>query len=170
MSKDHAILNEDQVSGYFRASVGILIINHKGLVLAAERIKVPGAWQLPQGGINQGEEDEEAVLREIREELGLSALDIDDLFQPLGTHAGWFGYQLPKEDWKPKTGRGQTQKFFAYRFEGGDDRFNESIKAVPEPEFRPCKWTKMSDLVAEVWQVRRPVYEAVGRAFSEHLA
>jgi putative (di)nucleoside polyphosphate hydrolase len=168
MSKDHAKLNEDQLSGYFRANVGVLIINNKGLVLAAERIKVPGAWQLPQGGINQGEEEEEAALREIREELGFSEQDIYDLLQPFGIHPGWFGYQLPKKDWSPKNGRGQTQRFFGYRFVGTDDELNERFKG--SPEFSAWKWTGMSDLIAEVWQVRRPVYEAVRRAFSEHLA
>jgi putative (di)nucleoside polyphosphate hydrolase len=168
MSKDHAKLNEDQVSGYFRANVGVLLINRDGLVLAAERKKVPGAWQLPQGGINRGEEEEKAALREMREELGFSEQDIHDLLQPLGTHPGWFAYQLPKENWSAKTGRGQVQKFFCYCFVGRDDRLDKVFGA--SQEFSAWKWIRMSDLIDEVWEVKRPVYEAVARAFLEYLA
>ena len=168
MGKDHAKLNEDQVSGYFRANVGVLLLNRDGLVLAAERKEIPGAWQLPQGGINQGEEEEQAVLREMREEIGFSEQDIRDLLQPLGTHPGWFAYQLPRENWSAKNGRGQAQRFFAYRFVGHDDRLDEAFGA--SPEFSAWKWTSMSDLIEEVWKVRRPVYEAIERAFAQHLA
>jgi 8-oxo-dGTP pyrophosphatase MutT (NUDIX family) len=127
MSQSHEALNQNQISGYFRANVGILLINKAYLVLAAERSERPGAWQLPQGGIDQGEEEEQAAMREMREELGFDKQDINDLLQPLGTHPGWFAYQLPKADWSEKNGRGQAQKYFAYRFIGEDDQLDEKL-------------------------------------------
>ena len=178
MSKEHAKLNEDQMSGYFRANVGAVIINGDGLVFAAERSKIPGAWQLPQGGINLGEKEEQAVLREIQEELGFDERDIGNLLQRLPKESGWFAYQLPEIEWSGKNGRGQTQKFFAYRFVGLDkqldERFEEQKKqkkqAGKEIEFGDWKWERMSDLTEKAWPIRRPVYEAVERAFSEYLA
>lgn len=160
-------LQDDQISGYFRANVGILIINTKGQVLACERSEQKGAWQLPQGGIKPGEEEEEAALREMREEIGFTEDDIKTLIQPLGTHEGWFAYQLPRNLWSAKRGRGQTQKFFAYRYVGTDDRIREVFEK--SQEFSDWKWTSLSDLIDETWEVRRPVYEAVSRAYRDYL-
>ncbi len=156
------------MSGYFRGNVGILLINKKGLVLAAERSEIPGAWQLPQGGIDQGEGVEQAALRELREELGFDNQDVKNLLQSLGTHPGWLAYELPEENWSEKNGRGQAQKFFAYRFVGGDDQLDAKFSA--SKEFRSWKWVNMSDLIEKVWAVRRPVYEALAQAFSAYLA
>jgi putative (di)nucleoside polyphosphate hydrolase len=163
----HPALQEDQISGYFRANVGIVIINHKGQVLAAERRERKGAWQLPQGGIDQGEDEEQAALREMREEVGFSKEDIEQFIRPLGTHAGWFAYQLPKDLWSNKRGRGQAQKFFAYRYVGSDERLNDVFKE--SEEFSTWKWTSLTDLLDETWEVRQPVYEAVCRAFGDYL-
>lgn len=163
----HAELGEDQVSGYFRANVGILLINAQGKVLACERSEQRGAWQLPQGGIKPGEEEEEAALREMCEEVGFTEDDIEKLIEPLGTHEGWFAYQLPEDLWSAKRGRGQVQKFFAYRYVGTDDRIREVFEK--SQEFSDWKWTSLSGLIDETWEVRRPVYEAVSRAFGGYL-
>jgi putative (di)nucleoside polyphosphate hydrolase len=179
MLKEHPKLQEDQISGYFRANVGVVIINRDGLVRAGKRCDVPGdEWQLPQGGITQGEEEEQAALREIREELGLNEQDTGDLLQPLGTHDGWFAYELPKINWSTKNGRGQTQKYFAYRFIGQDDRLETRFEQLrgryeeekKELELCAWKWTSMSDLTNKAVAFRRPVYEAVRQAFSNFLA
>ena len=143
--KEHPKLNKNQISGYFRANVGNLIINTEGLVLAAERKERPGAWQLPQGGINQEESEEAAALREMREEIGLSEDDMNELMNLLGTHTGWFAYQLPEELWSEKNGRGQTQKFFAYRFLGQDEQLDEKFEK--SEEFSSWKWVRMADLI-----------------------
>ncbi|BBO16308.1 RNA pyrophosphohydrolase [Candidatus Brocadia pituitae] len=167
MRKEHPQLSEGQVSGYFRANVGILIINPKDKrVLAAERKGVRGAWQLPQGGIDQDEEESDSALREIREELGFNQRDTQNLLKPIDTYPCWFAYQLPKSS--GKHGIGQAQKFFAYHFLGEDRDLNERIKK--SEEFCAWKWIKMSELIKEVWEVRRPVYESVARAFSQWLA
>lgn len=66
----------------------MMIKNSDGLVLVAERKKRPSAWQLPQGGINLGETEQQAVIREMQEELGFNEKDMKDLLQHLGTHTG----------------------------------------------------------------------------------
>lgn len=164
----HPKLDDEQISGYFRANVGILIINSRGQVLAAERAEIEGAWQLPQGAIDPGEEEAEAAVREMQEEVGFSDEDVETLLRPLGTHPGWFAYQLPKDRWSRKCGRGQTQKFFGYRYLGDDERLNEVFSR--SEEFSNWKWIRFSDLIEETWEVRRPVYRAVVREFSGYLA
>jgi putative (di)nucleoside polyphosphate hydrolase len=168
MASEHPELSDEQISGYFRANVGILLVNSDGLVFAAERKEQPGAWQLPQGGIDQGEDEEQAARREMKEELGFVEEDLDKLLKPLGADTAWYAYQLPRDLWSKKRGRGQVQKFFAYRFIGQDEQLNEKFSA--SEEFNAWKWMSISALIEEVWTIRRPVYEAIARTFSEHLA
>ena len=164
---EHPVLQENQISGYFRANVGILIINSEGLVLVAERIERPGAWQLPQGGINQGEEEDQAVLREIKEEIGFGESEINNLLQPIGNPSNWLAYQLPKSNWSKKNGRGQVQKYFAYRYIGKDEQLDEKFSR--SQEFSAWKWISISDLIKDAWHIRRPVYISVGQTFSKYL-
>ncbi|MFW6089679.1 MAG: NUDIX domain-containing protein, partial [Gemmatimonadota bacterium] len=95
---------------YFRAGVGALIVDGSGRVLACERADVPGAWQLPQGGLRSGEDPLEGALREVEEETGVARGELE----LLDRHPEPLVYELPPEARSPKTGRGQVQYWFAF--------------------------------------------------------
>ena len=152
----------------FRANVGIVVLNGKWEVLALDRIdkdalkkgekKGTGQWQMPQGGLDEGEEPENAWKRELMEEIHVSAEDV----LLLGSYPEWLAYELPKEvrakpDVQAKQGRGQVQKWFFVRLKDG-------AKIVLEPEnpqnqeFFEHKWISLDALAEETWEVRRPIY------------
>src|ERR1043166_5390864 len=97
---------------YFRAGAGAVILNTHGLVLALERKKIPEAWQLPQGGLERGEDPLAAVLREIGEETGISREEL----ALLGDEPALLAYELPLNMRSEKTGRGQANYWFCFRF------------------------------------------------------
>jgi putative (di)nucleoside polyphosphate hydrolase len=97
-------------SQFFRANVGVAVLNDEGHLLAFERYDVPGAWQLPQGGLDEGEEPLEAARRELREETRLTW----DQVELLGEHPRWLAYELGAEQRTRDTGRGQVQSGLSY--------------------------------------------------------
>jgi putative (di)nucleoside polyphosphate hydrolase len=136
----------------YRPCVGLMILSKEGLVWVGRRIAEPGSemagrpqlWQMPQGGIDEGEEPIEAARREIFEETGMESLKL------LEEAPGWIEYDLPPDRvglvWKGKY-RGQTQKWFAFRFHG-DER---EIRINPPPggheaEFDEWAWRPMQEL------------------------
>jgi putative (di)nucleoside polyphosphate hydrolase len=144
-------------SQFFRANVGIAVVNADGEVLALERYEFPGSWQLPQGGIDEGEEPADAARRELREETGLGW----DQVELLGEHPRWLAYELEPDMRKPDTGRGQVQKWFVVRLVEPDARID--IDAIDErkghPEFRAFAWMTPTELVRRAARFRLPVYE-----------
>lgn len=144
----------------YRPCVGIALFNRDGLVFAAERIDTPGAWQMPQGGIDKGEEPRAAALRELEEEIGTNAGEI------VAETAGWLTYDLPPEllgkVWKGKY-RGQKQKWFAIRFTGGDADIDIVTR---HPEFKAWRWVALADLPSLIVPFKRAVYESVVREFA----
>jgi len=152
-------------SQFFRASVGIVVGRADGRVLVFERIDKPGEWQLPQGGLDVGEEPHEASLRELEEETGIGP----DLVELIAEHPNWLAYELPPERRRRKTGRGQVQKWFLYRFLGTDDDIDLAPPAGERQEFAAFRWITLADLVTEVWEVRRPIYQALLKAWSSRL-
>lgn len=146
---------------YFRAGAAAWIVDAKGDVLACERAGMPGAWQAPQGGLKRGESAKAAVLREIREETGLrpSALEF------VRAYPGPLVYELPPAARSPKTGRGQVQYWFLFRFRGGDD----AIRLPRGGEFGAYRWMPADRLVAKVVAFKRPVYRRVAEEFSRRV-
>ncbi|MEA2025509.1 MAG: RNA pyrophosphohydrolase, partial [Chloroflexota bacterium] len=134
-------------SQFFRANVGIVVVRADGCVLVFERTDKPGQWQLPQGGLDIGEEPREASLRELEEETGIGP----DLVELMAEHPDWLAYELPPQRRRRKTGRGQVQKWFLYRFLGTDDDIDLTPAAGERQEFSAFRWGKLADLVAEVW-------------------
>ena len=157
----------DAASLPYRPCVGVMLINADGLVFGGQRLDNPvAAWQMPQGGIDDGEKPRAAALRELWEETGITS----DLVEFIGKTHGWVTYDLPPEllgrIWGGKY-RGQKQKWFLFRFTGND----ADIRIDSEhPEFARWRWIGAADMVASIVPFKRAVYEAVVTEFRPHLA
>jgi putative (di)nucleoside polyphosphate hydrolase len=151
----------------YRPCVGIVLIDARGLVFAGQRIDSPSpAWQMPQGGIDDGEQPREAAYRELMEETGVTR----DKVAFVGKTHGWVTYDLPPElqgrVWGGKY-RGQKQKWFLFRFKGQD----ADIKiATDHPEFSTWRWILADEMVASIVPFKRAVYDQVVRSFRAYLA
>ena len=152
----------------YRKSVGVMVLNDAGLVFVGRRIdQVAGeAWQMPQGGIDDGEKPKEAAFRELWEETGVTR----DLVEHVAKTHGWVTYDLPPEllgkVWGGKY-RGQKQKWFLFRFKGRDS----DIKiATDHPEFSSWRWILADEMVDSIVPFKRAVYEEVVRSFRAYLA
>ena len=148
----------------FRANVGAVVIDSSGRVLALERADVRGAWQLPQGGLDEKEEPADAVLRELREETGIHS----DALSLLDEHPEWLAYELPEELRSERLGRGQVQKWFLFRFEGEDRDID--LTDAETVEFRAWRWMRLSDLARETIGFRQPIYQKLVAGFARYLA
>ncbi len=159
----------------YRPCVGLMVLNRQGLVWVGRRIaewdgEMAGSdklWQMPQGGIDRQEELLPAALRELYEETGMRSVTL------LAEAPDWIRYDLPAElvglAFKGKY-RGQTQKWFAFRFDGEDSEI--AINPPPgghEAEFDGWAWRPMADLPDLIVPFKRKVYEEVIAAF-RHLA
>jgi putative (di)nucleoside polyphosphate hydrolase len=146
---------------YFRAGTGAVIIDGRGLVLALERAGIAGAWQFPQGGLKEGEEPLAAAYREIAEETGIAESELELLEsapEPLA-------YELPHEARTAKTGRGQVQYWFLFRFLGNDN----AINVEQGGEFRHWRWLPFPELLQKTVEFRRPVYRRLAELFGSYL-
>ena len=147
----------------YRRGVGIVLLNAKGRVFVAERVDTPGAWQMPQGGIDKKETPRAAALRELREETGTDKARI------IATTRAWLRYDLPadlqRKVWKGKY-RGQAQKWFLMKFIGEDADID---LASEHQEFSAWKWLKLEDLPKVIVGFKREIYEQVVAAFRDKV-
>lgn len=153
----------------YRPCVGVVLINAKGLIWTGQRIDSPtpnGAWQMPQGGIDDGEKPRDAALRELWEETGVT----EDLVEYVAKTDGWLTYDLPPDlvgkVWKGKF-RGQKQKWFLFKFLGDDSRIDI---AREHPEFSAWKWCDPKEMVRSIVPFKRDVYEQVVTEFQDYLS
>ncbi len=150
----------------YRPCAGILIMNRDGRVFVGQRIDTAvEAWQPPQGGVDPGEDAEQAALRELREETGIAP----DKVTLIAEAPGEFHYDLPPELvgrlWKGKW-RGQRQRWFLFRFDGEDSDVNI---ATAHPEFRAWRWVDPAQVVELAVDFKRQLYRDVMAAFADHL-
>ncbi|MHC2016722.1 RNA pyrophosphohydrolase [Methylobacterium sp. CM6247] len=161
----------------YRPCVGIMLIAPKGGVFVGRRRKEAGpehvdgdlAWQMPQGGIDEGEAPLAAALRELHEETNVSPGSVT----LLGESSGWLAYDLPpavlKQAWKGRY-RGQTQKWFAFGLVGPETEIDVISPGggLHKSEFDAWRWEPMAGLPDLIVPFKRPVYEAVIAEFAGH--
>ena len=157
----------------YRPCVGVMLVNRAGLVFVGKRH--PGDkvehdspefdWQMPQGGVDKNEDVHAAALRELREETNVSSVSL------IAEHNDWLSYDLPVDfatkAWKGRY-RGQTQKWFAFRFEGDDSEIDVLTPdgGKHKPEFITWKWERIERLAQIVIPFKRPIYEKVAESFA----
>ena len=146
----------------YRPAVGMMMLNAVGLVFVGKRIdQTVEAWQMPQGGIDKGEEPRQAALRELKEEVGTDNVEF------LREYPDWLTYELPTRlvgvAWQGRY-RGQKQKWFALRFLGKD---SEIDLKTDDQEFSEWRWVAADDLLSLIVPFKRETYAAVVAAFRD---
>lgn len=150
----------------YRPCVGVMLVNRQSEVFVGQRIDSRvAAWQMPQGGVEKGEDPREAALRELWEETGVRAERVTVVSET----ENWLPYELPfdlvPKLWKGRF-RGQEQKWFLMRFHGSDHDVNIETE---HPEFSKWRWLPAQDLVDNIVPFKRDVYAAVLDAFADHI-
>jgi len=148
----------------FRLGVGIFLINSEGKVFVGQRLdKFSEAWQMPQGGIDEGEDPLQAVYRELEEEIGTSKATI------IAQTPDWLSYDLPQElipqFWGGKF-RGQKQKWFLMKLDGPDELINIATEV---PEFKEWKWLEPALLPSVIVDFKKDLYQNVLDQFSSYI-
>jgi putative (di)nucleoside polyphosphate hydrolase len=150
----------------YRPCAGVMLVNRDGRVFVGQRLdSTLEAWQMPQGGIDPGEEPYAAAVRELWEETGVPT----DLIELVAEAPDELSYDLPEELvgqlWKGKW-RGQRQRWFLFRFLGEDSDVNI---ATADPEFRAWRWADPADLPELIVPFKRELYREVLAAFAKPL-
>lgn len=148
------------MSDNYRENVGMVVFNSHGDVLVGERLNFPGSWQFPQGGIDPGESVEDAVERELFEEVGIKNAEI------IHKHNDWITYDFPEEvrqSGRFKNFRGQKQKWFLIYW---DNTGKTCSLDHHEQEFREVKFIPLHSCLDTVVKFKRNVYETLIREFS----
>ncbi len=148
----------------YRQGVGIMLMNNDNMIFVAKRIDMRSeAWQMPQGGIDEGETPIEATWRELGEEIGTRKATL------VAESKGWYNYDLPADlvpvIWGGRF-RGQQQKWFLMRFDGTDADINIETE---HPEFSEWKWVKPRTLPDVIVPFKRQLYQDLVHEFLPHL-
>ena len=147
----------------FRPNVGIILTNDQGQLLWARRVGGQDAWQFPQGGINNGETPEQALYRELEEEVGLAQSQVE----VLACTKGWLRYRLPKRLVRQNSNPicvGQKQKWFLLRIKCSDDMIDVG-QGYPQ-EFDDWRWVSYWYPLGHVVSFKRDVYRRAMKELS----
>lgn len=140
----------------YRLGVGMIVLNHENKTFAGQRIDNPEpAWQMPQGGIDEGEDIEKAMLRELEEEIGTRNVQI------LARTETWLTYDIPQEIARNLWGggyKGQKQMWYLLRFLGNDSEINIH---TDHPEFREWAWMEKDEVIKAAVPFKRAHYRQV---------
>jgi len=154
------------MSKEYRRCVGMMILNNKNNILVGSRLDNPsGYWQMPQGGIDKNEDPEEAVWREMMEEIGTNNATL------IKYSLEWLNYNIPENILKNlpwgKKYIGQTQKWFVFRYTGKDSDININTE---NPEFSKWKWIKHESLVENIVPFKKKLYLKILKEFKNIFA
>lgn len=159
----------------YRPCVGLAVFNAAGLVFigrrsgGVEHVDDTHSWQMPQGGIDDGEDPYEAALRELYEETNIRSI------KRLGEVEGWLKYDIPRDivgqAWKGKY-RGQKQKWYALRFTGNETEIDIATPGggAHKPEFVEWRWERLEHTPGLIIPFKRPVYDDVVKNFAGFAA
>jgi putative (di)nucleoside polyphosphate hydrolase len=157
----------------YRPCVGIMLLNRQGLAFVGQRADRSDApegvgqwWQMPQGGVDEGEQPEQAARRELFEETGVRSINV------IARTKDWLVYDLPQHligvAWEGRY-RGQKQMWFAARFEGPESEIDITRREDREQEFDTWQWVRVAELPSLVVPFKRVVYERVVEEFAPLL-
>jgi len=149
----------------YRACVGIALFNDEGQVFVGERIDTPGAWQMPQGGIDEGEDIQNAAFRELLEEIGTDKAEIIKIADEKIRYD--FPPDVAKNLWKQWKNKyiGQEQTWIAMKFTGQDSDIN--LNNHEPPEFLSYQWVDIEETLNLIVPFKRDVYEKIISLFSD---
>ena len=165
-AKRIVVQNYQKPDYLYRSGVGVMLINGDKEIFVGKRIdNHSDAWQMPQGGIDAGEEEDLAMFRELEEETGISKGEIS----VVGKSSRYFYYNLPyklqKKFWGGKY-LGQKQRWYLAQFTGDEKQIDVQTE---DPEFSAWKWIKRDRIINSIVAFKRPMYEDVIKEFSKYL-
>ena len=151
------------ITKQYRRCVGMMILDKDSNILVGRRIDHPsGFWQMPQGGIDKNEIPEEAVWREMMEEIGTNNVKL--IYQS----SDWLTYEIPEETLRTLPWGdiyvGQTQQWFVFRFTGNNNDINV---ATENPEFSEWKWINYKELITNAVPFKRNLYKQILEEFKK---
>ncbi len=150
----------------YRSGVGIVLINKEKQIFVGKRIdNNSDAWQMPQGGIDENEDEDLAMFRELKEETGISSENV----RVVDKSRGYFYYNLPyklqKKFWGGKY-LGQKQRWYLVEFLGDESAININTF---EPEFSEWKWIDKVDVMSRIVSFKRKLYEDIISEFARYF-
>ena len=160
------INQQDRPNHLYRSGVGILLVNQNKKIFVGKRIdNQSDSWQMPQGGIDVGEDEDVAMFRELQEETGISS----QFVKIIKKSDNYFYYDLPyklqKKFWGGKY-LGQRQRWYLLEFLGDDSNINITTQ---EPEFSEWKWVEKVDLINLIVSFKRELYQQIISEFNDFL-
>ncbi|XP_056165395.1 nudix hydrolase 25 isoform X1 [Syzygium oleosum] len=153
----------------YRPNFGVCLVNSDNQVFVASRLNVPGAWQMPQGAIEDDEEPKLAAIKKLREETGVASAEI------IAEVPNWLTYDFPPAV-KAKVNRlwggewhGQAQKWFLMRLTKDNDSEINLANGEADTEFAEWKWASPEEVIEQAVDYKRPQYEEVMKTFEPYL-